>query len=143
MFRRIDHVGVVVDDLVHAGAVLRLLGFSLIRAQEVPERGVSIAFYGCGDGQIELIEPLRADIRGARLGSGAIARIEHIGVEVDSVHAVADALQALGVALTHADPVQIGPNLSNWTKIATTAGIQFQLVERRDPGSSETSEATF
>ncbi|MFJ1748808.1 MULTISPECIES: VOC family protein [unclassified Streptomyces] len=130
MFKRIDHIGVVVDDLAEARAFLESLGMRLERAQEVPERNVKIAFYHCGDGRIELIEPTTEEARGRRLGEGNQARIEHIGVEVDDVPRIMRAVQGLGVELTTSEPVPVGPNLNAWTRPETSDGIQFQLVQR-------------
>ncbi|MFJ2608714.1 VOC family protein [Streptomyces sp. NPDC091279] len=130
MFKRIDHIGVIVDDITEARAFLESLGMRLERAQDVPERNVRIAFYHCGDGRIELIEPTTEEARAARLGEGNQARIEHIGVEVDDVPEIMRAVQALGVALTTDAPVPVGPNLNAWTRPETSRGVQFQLVQR-------------
>ncbi|MEU8928301.1 VOC family protein [Streptomyces sp. NPDC048409] len=130
MFKRIDHIGVVVDDLAAARSFLESLGMRLERAQEVPERNVKIAFYFCGDGRIELIEPTTEEARRRRLGEGNQARIEHIGVEVDSVPDIMKAVQGLGVELTTGEPVPVGPNLNAWTEPHTSNGVQFQLVQR-------------
>ncbi|WP_158973166.1 VOC family protein [Streptomyces griseus] len=130
MFKRIDHIGVVVDDLAEARAFLESLGMVLERAQEVPERNVKIAFYHCGDGRIELIEPTTPEARERRLGEGNQARMEHIGVEVDDVPSIMRAIQGLGVDLTTSEPVPVGPNLNAWTQPTTSRGIQFQLVQR-------------
>ncbi|WP_329164215.1 VOC family protein [Streptomyces sp. NBC_01387] len=130
MFKRIDHIGVVVDDITAARAFLESLGMRLERAQEVPEREVKIAFYHCGDGRIELIEPTTEEARRRRLGDENQARIEHIGVEVDDVPAIMKAVQGLGVQLTTSEAVPVGPNLNAWTQPETSSGIQFQLVQR-------------
>ncbi|MFJ4715553.1 VOC family protein [Streptomyces sp. NPDC088785] len=130
MFKRIDHIGIVVDDLAAAREFLESLGMVLERAQEVPERQVKIAFYHCGDGRIELIEPTTPQARESRLGAGRQATLEHIGVEVDDVPTIMRAVQGLGVELTTDEPVPVGPNLNAWTRPATSRGIQFQLVQR-------------
>ncbi|MGX1885821.1 VOC family protein [Streptomyces sp. NPDC055287] len=130
MFKRIDHIGVVVDDIAEARAFLESLGMRLERAQEVPERNVKIAFYHCGDGRIELIEPTTEEARRQRLGEGNQALIEHIGVEVDDVPEIMKAVRGLGVELTSHEPVPVGPNLNAWTRPGTSHGIQFQLVQR-------------
>ncbi|OAR21836.1 hypothetical protein A8W25_31045 [Streptomyces sp. ERV7] len=130
MFKRIDHIGVVVDDITEARALLESLGMRLERAEEVPARNVKIAFYHCGDGRIELIEPTTPEARRRRLGDGNQARLEHIGVEVDDVSQMMRAVQGLGIELTTGEPVPVGPNLNAWTEPGTSKGIQFQLVQR-------------
>jgi methylmalonyl-CoA/ethylmalonyl-CoA epimerase len=130
MLKRIDHIGVIVDDLAKARVFLESLGLELERTEEVPERNVRLAFYFCGDGRIEIIEPTSAPARASRLGQGNQARIEHIGVEVDDVSLAMTAIMGLGVELTTDAPVPVGPNLNAWTRPETSTGIQFQLVER-------------
>lgn len=130
MLKRIDHIGVVVEDLGRASKFLESLGMELERAQDVPERSVRIAFYRCGDGLVELIEPTSDEARLRRLGEGNQARIEHIGVEVDDVSLAMRAVRGLGVDLTTEQPVPVGPNLNAWTEPRTSEGVQFQLVER-------------
>jgi methylmalonyl-CoA/ethylmalonyl-CoA epimerase len=130
MLKRIDHIGIVVDDIDRARTFLDRLGLQLERAQEVPERSVKIAFYHCGDGRIELIEPTTPEARAKRLGEGNIARLEHIGVEVDDIVQVMDAIHGLGVRFTTDQPVMVGPNLNSWTEPESSEGIQFQLVKR-------------
>lgn len=129
MFKRTDHIGVVVNDLAEARTFLEGLGMRLEREQEVPERNVKIAFYRCGDGRIELIEPTTKETRRRRLG-GDQARIEHIGVEVDDVSSAMKAARGPGVELTTSEPVPVGPNLNAWTEPQTSKGLQFQLVQR-------------
>ena len=130
MLKRIDHIGVVVEDLDRTSRFLESMGMELERAQEVPERGVKIAFYRCGDGLIELIEPMTDEVRQRRLGTGNVARLEHIGVEVDEISTAMKAVQGLGVALTTERPVPVGSNLNAWTEADTSLGVQYQLVER-------------
>lgn len=132
MLKRIDHVGVVVDDLARSRQLVESLGLVLERAEDIPERNVRLAFYRCGDGRIELIEPTSPDARARRLGEGNQARIEHIGMEVGDggVADVMDVVRGLGVGLTTDTPVAVGPNLNAWTDPETSRGIQFQFVER-------------
>jgi methylmalonyl-CoA/ethylmalonyl-CoA epimerase len=130
VLNRIDHIGVIVDDLDKARAFLESLGLTLERTEDVPERQVKLAFYHCGDGRIEIIEPTSAQARATRLGEGNEARIEHIGVEVDDVSVAMTAIMGLGVQLTTDSPVPVGPNLNAWTRPETSSGIQFQLVQR-------------
>ncbi len=130
MLKRIDHIGIIVEDLDSARKFVESLGMELERAAEVPERNVKLAFYRCGDGRIELIEPTTEEARKRRLGEGARARIEHIGVEVDDIARTMEAIRGLGVQLTADQPIAVGPNLNAWTQPESSEGVQYQLVER-------------
>jgi catechol 2,3-dioxygenase-like lactoylglutathione lyase family enzyme len=81
---RIDHVGIVVAGLEPAAQFARqVLGLEL-KVQPPPAPN-PIAFYGWEAGaNVELIELVDPAARVARLGD-AVARIDHIAVEVDDV----------------------------------------------------------
>ncbi len=132
MLKRIDHIGVVVDDLFRAKKFLESLGLTLEFEREVPERNVKAAFYRVGDGaRIELIEPTTSEARRRRLGDGDQARIEHIAVEVnDSITKIMQTLRGLGVEFVAPQPVAIDGNLNAFSRPDTSEGIQFQLLER-------------
>jgi methylmalonyl-CoA/ethylmalonyl-CoA epimerase len=125
--RRLDHVGVIVDDL---DAVARLLGALGLQSGEALDRDdLRVAFFRCGEAQVELIEPLDPALRRQRLGEGQRARIEHVAFEVRDLHGTLAELESLGVRPS-------GPTLSHegrsmfWTDPATSNGIMFQFVQR-------------
>ena len=134
MFRRIDHIGVVVPDLARAKTFVERLGCTLEFERELPHRNVKAAFYRVGDGdgaRIELIEPTSADTRARRLTEDGAPRIEHIAMETDDeITTVMTALRGLGVDFVAPEPVSIDGNLNAFTRDDTSAGIQFQIVER-------------
>lgn len=133
MLKRIDHIGVVVADLPSAKEFLEKLGMSLELEQDLPHRSAKVAFYRCGDGLIELIEPTTSEARLRRLGDGNRARLEHVAVEVEDISKAMEAIQGLGVKLTTDQPVvTIGRSLNVWTRPETSEGIQYQFVEK-DP----------
>src|SRR5437879_948099 len=132
MFKRIDHIGVVVPDLAQAKKFLESLGLELELERELPHRNVKAAFYPVGDGaRIELIEPTSQETRARRLAKDGSTRIEHIAVEIDDeISTVMQALRGLGVDFVAPEPVAIDGNLNAFTREDTSEGIQFQIVER-------------
>jgi methylmalonyl-CoA/ethylmalonyl-CoA epimerase len=96
MLKRIDHVGVVVDDLEQARQFLAGMGMRHNRDLEIPGR-LKASFYTCGEIEIEVLEISELEERARRLGS-ASARIEHIAIEVDSLSKTLLDLTQLGVA---------------------------------------------
>jgi methylmalonyl-CoA/ethylmalonyl-CoA epimerase len=125
--RRLDHVGVIVDDLDEATRLL--LAFGLEVGETIEADDLRVAFFKCGDASIELIEPLTADLRATRLGEGNRARIEHIALEVGDLAAALTALGALGVR-PNAPPRYLPDRSMFWTEPETSDGIMFQFVER-------------
>jgi methylmalonyl-CoA/ethylmalonyl-CoA epimerase len=124
--RRIDHVGVIVDDLDDAARLLGE-GFGLERTSFLDRDDLRLAFFRCGDVSIELIEPLEPELRRRRLGEGARARIEHIAFEVADLERALAALGALGVE-PNAPPLRSGARTMFWTDPATSDGMMFQFV---------------
>ncbi len=128
MLKRIDHVGVIVDNLAEAKRFLSDMGLRLDRDLEIPGR-LRAAFYQCGETQIEVIEIDEPAERAKRLGEST-ARIEHVAIEVDSLSTTLEALRGLGVATTTAEPMAVGGNLNFWTRAETCDGVQYQLIEK-------------
>ncbi len=129
MLKRLDHIGVVVDNLAEARSFLSELGLVHIRDAELSGR-LKSSFWGCGDGQIEVIEISEPVERGARLGS-AKARVEHIAIEVDDLAITMKFLLGLGVKTQTADPLLVGTTLNHWTIPESCDGVVYQFVERQ------------
>jgi methylmalonyl-CoA/ethylmalonyl-CoA epimerase len=128
MLKRIDHVGVIVDDLEEAKSFLADLGLRFDRDLEIAGR-LRAAFFTCGETQLEVIDVYEPAERAQRLGDSR-ARIEHVAFEVDSLARTMEALRGLGVETTTSDAMRIGSNLMFWTQPDTCDGVQYQLIEK-------------
>jgi methylmalonyl-CoA/ethylmalonyl-CoA epimerase len=136
---RIDHVGVLVEDLEAAKAFARdVLGLGDPTTEfEAPEHGLAGAFFGMGDARLEVFT-----LEGAgedRLPAGAPARVDHIAVQVDDIDAERERLDAQGVRFTgpggpgHVGaPIELRGSRHLWTDPATSGGYRLQLIQ---PGS--------
>jgi methylmalonyl-CoA/ethylmalonyl-CoA epimerase len=125
--KRLDHIGVVVDDLDSRAKILtEQLGLTPDGAAD--HEDLRIAFFKSGDARVELIEPLTSAGREARLPGGE-TRIEHISFEVDDLEETLLALAALGIETT-APPRESAGNRNVWTVPATSGGIMFQFQQR-------------
>jgi methylmalonyl-CoA/ethylmalonyl-CoA epimerase len=127
MIKRFDHVGVIVDDLDEAARLLVALG--LEPGESHDREDIRVAFFSCGNANVEIIEPLDPGLRRERLGEGNRARIEHIAFEVGDLDAALTALGALGVE-PNAPPRRLPDRSMFWTEPETSDGIMFQFVER-------------
>jgi len=134
VLKRIDHVGVIVDNLEDARRFLTDMGMVFDRDLVIPGR-LRAAFYACGDTQIEIIEVDDPAERAERLGDGS-ARVEHIAFEVDSLSTTMEALRGLGVDTTFTEPTPVGANLNYWTKAETCDGVMYQLIEKGAAGQT-------
>jgi methylmalonyl-CoA/ethylmalonyl-CoA epimerase len=128
--KRIDHVGVIVDDLDRLSRLLgEVLGLELVRTLEDPERGLRARFFRCGDADIELVQLDDAEARASRLGD-AQARVEHIAIEVDDLAMAAGELALRGVRMTAVEPLRIGRTSSYFTEPASSGGVMLQFLQR-------------
>lgn len=124
--KRLDHIGVVVDDLEEAKRFLaETLGLELDRTVEIPGRRG--AFFRCGGSEIEVLEEMEPEARERILG-GAKARIEHIAIEVDDLDRTMAALEGLGVRAGRA-PIATGDRVNLWTDPDTCDGVMYQLIQ--------------
>jgi methylmalonyl-CoA/ethylmalonyl-CoA epimerase len=130
MLKRIDHVGIIVDDLDAASRLLRdVLGMTFVRSVEIPERQLHAVFYRCGDTNVELIQLDDPEARASRLGDGP-ARVEHIAIEVDgTLEEAAPKLADAGVRMTSPEPMRTQASASLWSDPESTHGVVFQFLQ--------------
>ena len=93
---KVDHVGIAVEDITEAGRLYQLLGMALQVEETHQSEGVKIAFYGAGEGLVELLEP--------SVDSGPIAKylethgggIHHVAIAVDNLEETLSDCEAEG-----------------------------------------------
>jgi len=126
---RIDHIGVIVDDLSEAREfVARVLQLDIVSSVE--RDNLRSDFFACGETSIEMIEVTDPAERETRLGLGCVARIEHIAVEVDDLDQALVSLEALGVRAT-GPARQTETYRTFWTVPAPSDGVMYQFLERQ------------
>lgn len=134
---RLDHVGVIVADIVAARRLLEeVIGLELKREHHSTEARLDAVFLGFDSGPdsgalVEVVELGDPAARGRRLGPDAVARIEHIAIEVDDVEAVREELRARGIEMQSDSPSITGTARSYFTRPETTCGIILQFLDRR------------
>jgi catechol 2,3-dioxygenase-like lactoylglutathione lyase family enzyme len=126
---RFDHVGVLVDDLETAKTFARdVLGLGdPAREFEAPDHGLAGAFFGLGEGELELFTLTEPRAFG----------IDHIAVRVDDLDAEYERLSAKGVRFTgpmlpdEVDaPIELRGARHLWTVPETSGGYRLQLIEK-------------
>jgi methylmalonyl-CoA/ethylmalonyl-CoA epimerase len=129
MLKRIDHIGVVVDDLEAGRRFLERLGFKHARDLSVPDRGLHASFWQCGDASIELLQVDDPNGNRERMQGESMARIEHICIEVDDINSTIEEMRGKGLEFT-GEPSTIGANTSVWSKPETSDGYQLQFMQK-------------
>jgi methylmalonyl-CoA/ethylmalonyl-CoA epimerase len=130
-FNRVNHVGIVVDSLDDAKRFLgeALLGLELVRELDVAALQRRVAFFQCGEIQLEFIEPYGQGAKERELG-GERAKIEHIAVEVDDVRSALETLAETGLRADRRGVVQVGDKETVWTEPESSDGVMYQLVPK-------------
>jgi len=105
IFKKFDHIGVVVEDLQKAmDALSHYFSFEVREVMEIKDAAIRIAFYPLGTGQMELIEfqkPLAGvDPIVTRPGAG----VQHVAFQVDDFQQALKTLTAKGLKLVKGFP---------------------------------------
>jgi lactoylglutathione lyase/methylmalonyl-CoA/ethylmalonyl-CoA epimerase len=130
--KKIDHIGIVVQDIEAALKVYRdALGLELTKTEFVPEQQVKIAFLPTGESEIELVQPTTDDSGIARYLARRGEGIHHICLEVDDIEAALAQVAAQGMELIDKTP-RIG---SGGQKLAfvhpkSAHGVLIEFYER-------------
>jgi methylmalonyl-CoA epimerase len=131
MIKKIDHIGVVVNDIEEALKVYQqALGLSLAKIKERPDQAVTIAFLLTGESEIELIQPLTSDSGVAKFLQKRGEGIHHICLEVDDIEKALADLRDKGLQLIDEMP-RTGPEGERFAFIhpKSTHGVLIELYE--------------
>ncbi len=131
MFKRMDHVGVVVHDI---DATLKTycdqLGFRLLERVEIPEQKVVAAFLDAGNSTIELISPTDTESGTARFLANRGEGTHHVCYEVDDIQAVLVELRDQGVRLIDEAPRQGVHGLVAFIHPKATNGLMIEVLQK-------------
>ena len=106
MIKRIDHIGIVVENLGNALEFFqKSLGLHLTETASESEQHVTVAFLPVGESEVELLEPDGTDSGVARYLEKRGEGIHHICFEVTDIDAVLAQLKEAGVELINEEPV--------------------------------------
>jgi methylmalonyl-CoA/ethylmalonyl-CoA epimerase len=138
MFKRIDHVALLVADLDEAMTLYSArFGVAFTFRERNDEGGFEVAGFEVGDAHVELLAPTRPD----SVISGALEKrgpgIHHIGLEVEDLDARLAELQASGVRLTSESPRRgTGGSRIIFLHPKGLLGSMLELVELPPPSST-------
>jgi methylmalonyl-CoA epimerase len=131
VIKKIDHIGIVVNDIEEALKVYQqALGLSLAKVQERPDQAVTIAFLPTGESEIELVQPITSDSGVAKFLQKRGEGIHHICLEVDDIEKTLADLQGKGLQLIDEMP-RTGPEGERFAFIhpKSTHGVLIELYE--------------
>lgn len=133
MVSKIDHLGILVDDIDANRELFDRLGLAIGDVERVPEFGVDIAFIRVGESLVELVEPVDRDSEIAAdldaTGHGAL--LHHVAFRVDDIQTQLGELRDAGVALADGEPRQgAGEAKVAFLERRAANGVRIELVER-------------
>jgi methylmalonyl-CoA epimerase len=127
---KIDHIGIVVQDLAAALQVYETaLGLPLTEIVDVPDQQVKVAFMPVGESNIELVQPTSDGTGVARFLEKRGEGIHHICIEVEDIEEALDRLKAYAVPLIDKEPRQGAHGRVAFVHPKGTHGVLLELVE--------------
>ena len=105
MFKRIDHIGVAVEDL-DAAIKLYERGFEmeLVHRETVESQGVEAVLLDVGEGHIELLSPLGPDTPVGKFIAKNGGGLHHVAYSVDDIEKTLAQVEAAGMKMIDRTP---------------------------------------
>ena len=105
MFRRIDHIGVAVEDLETAIALYGE-GFEmeLAHRETVESQGVEAVLLDVGDGHVELLRPLGPETAVGKFLERKGPGLHHVAYAVEDIDTTLERVREAGLELIDAEP---------------------------------------
>ena len=105
MLRRIDHIGVAVEDLDAAIALYeQTYGMELVHREVVEEQGVEAVLLDVGENHVELLRPLGPDTPVGKFLARKGPGLHHVAYQVTDIEATLASLRDSGVRLIDETP---------------------------------------
>ena len=131
MFKRIDHVALVVPDLDQAVDLYReSFGLEPVFRDRSEEQGFEVVGFQVGEAHIELLAPTRSDSVIAGFLEKRGPGLHHIGLEVEDLERCLDEIRAKGLRLTSETPRRgTGGSRIAFIHPKSLLGTMLELVE--------------
>lgn len=131
MFKRIDHIGVAVEQIEPALALYRDdFQLTLAHREVVEEQGVEAVLLDVGENHVELLAPLGADTPVGKFLAKNGPGLHHVAYQVQDIDATLGALKRAGLELIDEQPrVGIRGSRVAFVHPRATAGVLTEIVE--------------
>ena len=104
MFRRIDHIGVAVEEIDAALALWSPFEMALAHRETVTDQGVEAVLLDVGENHVELLAPLSPETPVGRFLAKRGPGLHHVAYQVADIDATLAALRDAGVRLIDEQP---------------------------------------
>ena len=132
MLTRVDHIGIVVQNLDESLKTYCVdMGFALLERRTVPEHLVEVAFLDAGNSALELLAPLDNTSGTARFLQNRGEGVHHICFAVDDIVAALQTLREQGLRLIDEQPRQGIHGLVAFVHPKATHGAMIELLQKQ------------
>jgi methylmalonyl-CoA epimerase len=128
---RLGHIGIAVKDLEEAKKLYgEVLGFTLVKETEMPERGLKVAFFDTGNTKIELLEGTTPESNITKHIEKRGPGIHHLSFEVEDIKSVMEGIAGDGVQLIDREPrTGAEGHLTAFMHPKSTLGVLLEIEE--------------
>lgn len=130
---RVDHIGIAVNNLDDAIKFYEALGLKCTNIEVVEEQKVKVAFFPCGDADLELLESTTPDGPVAKYiaGNGGKGGIQHIALNVTDIKEAIAYMKEQGLRMIDEEPRYGAGNSSiAFVHPKSTGGVLIELAQR-------------
>lgn len=131
MFKRIDHIGVAVEDL-DAAIKLYERGFEmeLVHRETVESQGVEAVLLDVGEGHVELLSPLGPDTPVGKFIAKNGGGLHHVAYSVDDIEETLAQVEAAGMKMIDRTPrTGIRGSRVAFVHPASTGSVLTEIVQ--------------
>ena len=131
MFKRIDHIGVAVEDLDAAIKLYeRSFEMELVHRETVESQGVEAVLLDVGEGHIELLAPLGPDTPVGKFLGKKGPGIHHVAYSVEDIDKALEQARSIGLKLIDESPrTGIRGSRVAFVHPAATGSVLTEIVE--------------
>jgi methylmalonyl-CoA/ethylmalonyl-CoA epimerase len=127
--KRVEHVGLAVNDCSSAASFYELLGLKVHCTEEVPDGGLKVAMLPVGESELELLEPVQPDSTVAKFLAKRGEGIHHLALRVEDIDGAVRELLEAGVKMIDETPRPgAGGKMVAFVHPGATHGVLLELV---------------
>lgn len=130
---RVDHIGIAVNNLDDAIKFYEALGLKCTNIEVVEEQKVRVAFFPCGDADLEILESTTPDGPIAKFieKNGGKGGIQHIALNVTDIKEAIAYMKEQGMRMIDEEPRYGAGNSSiAFVHPKSTGGVLIELAQR-------------
>ena len=131
MIKKIEHIGIAVEDLGKSEALFeKLLGVKPYKKENVQTEGVTTSFFKIADQKLELLHAVSENSPIKKFIDKRNEGVHHIALHVDSIKNEVDRLESLGFEFISTTPKKGADNKKIvFLHPKTTNGVLVELCE--------------